>query len=186
MRSLSEKFVWCRKTLVRTWAVGMMPMLQQLQLTRTMFTMTKCLGKIWKVHPNLEKAILDELFQKEGGKGVLKNVLFDLGAAIGLGGTVAAVVLTGGIATLLISVYIASAFAQSRGVSRLIMVYSVLIMGVIPYVRARKLVVDTNTDQKQQQQQQQQDVESYTTGYASQCVVSFVSWAINDFGLRRR
>jgi hypothetical protein len=131
--------------------VGTVPFLQQLQLTRALFTMTKSLGKIWKVHPNLEKAILDELFQKEGGKGVLKNLLYDLGVVMGLGGTAAFVVLTGGLVlSFLISVYIASAIAQARGASRLILVYSLLVMGIILYATAREPVASTNNNQQQQ------------------------------------
>jgi hypothetical protein len=152
--------------MVRGLVVGTVPLLQQLQLTRALFTMTRCLGKIWKVHPNLEKAILDELFQKEGGKGVLKNLLYDVGAIMGLGGAVATTVLTGGIAlSFFISVYIASAIDQTRGVSRLIIVYSLLVMSVFLYVRAREPVAGANTNKQQEQ------ASGDWIGYTSHCCI---------------
>ena len=114
-----------------------MPVLQQTQLGYMLLAVTKGLGKIWRVPVDMEKAILREFFLTEGGHGVLKNLLYNVGAAIGLAGTITASVFTAGAAAVaVLGVLVVSAFTQMRGTSALVMSYSLLVLGVILYVKA--------------------------------------------------
>ena len=112
-------------------------MAQQVQFGGMLVIVAKSLCKIWRVPENMETALFREFVVKKGTEGVLKNVIYDVGAAVGVAGAVLAVVFTGGLlAPGLLGLYVGSVFAQVKGASSTFMTFSLLVLGLILYVKA--------------------------------------------------
>jgi hypothetical protein len=118
--------------------VGALPVAQQVQLGRTLLTVGKSLCKIWGVPRSMEEAICTELLMKQGiKKGVVQNMVYDLGVGMVLAAVVVGMIITAGAgAAALIPLYGICAYNQAKGASALIMSISVLVLGIILHVKA--------------------------------------------------